>query len=160
MIRGIPAVRSRCTFGRKDERNGVPILPALPAGILPAPMPDNLAMLRQQAMQPAPAQPQSGVLWVSGEAEARNYLIAPNSAVALWDSTGSRVYLKKADASGKPTLQVFDLVERTETPQEAQQAPGVSYVTRTEFDALAAAVRELRGKKEKPKKVEEDGEDE
>lgn len=92
----------------------------------PQPMPDNLMQMRQmqqpqmQPMQQPMSQPvqqnpiaQSGVQWVSGEQEARGYLIAPNSAVALWDSTAPTVYLKQADASGKPTLKIYDLVERT-----------------------------------------------
>lgn len=127
------------------------------------PMPDP-AQMRQPVMQQAPIQQQpvqqGGVQWVGGELEARNYLIAPNSAVALWDSTAPRVYLKQADASGKPSLKAYDLVERTETAPEATQAPAVSYVTRAEFDELAAAVREMRGKKEKKRKVEEDDDDE
>ena len=85
-------------------------------------------------------------------------MIAPNAAVALWDSTAPTVYLKQADASGKPSLKIYDLVERTEMPQEAPQKPGVEFVTRKEFDALAAIVGEMKGKKKR--KVEEDGDDE
>lgn len=131
----------------------------------PQPMPDNLMQMRQQQMmQPAPPPvPQNpvatgGVQWVSSEQEARGYLIAPNSAVALWDSTAPTVYLKQADASGKPTLKIYDLVERTETASNAPQKPGVEFVTRKEFDALAALVGELKGKKKR--KVEEDEDDE
>ena len=127
----------------------------------PQPMPDNLMQMRQQQMmQPAPPPvPQNpvatgGVQWVSGEQEARGYLIAPNSAVALWDSTAPTVYLKQADASGKPTLKIYDLVERTETASNAPQKPGVEFVTREEFDRLAALVGEIKGKKKR--KVEED----
>lgn len=129
------------------------------------PMPDNLAQLRQQQMPPmmAPQLPQnpvaqSGVQWVSGEQEARNWMIAPNAAVALWDSSAPTVYLKKADASGKPSLTIYDLVERTETPRTATQEKGVEFVTRKEFDALAALVGELKGKKKR--KVEEEEDDE
>ena len=129
------------------------------------PMPDNLAQLRQQQMPPmmAPQPPQnlvaqSGVQWVSGEQEARNWMIAPNAAVALWDSSAPTVYLKKADASGKPSLTIYDLVERTETPSTATQEKGVEFVTRKEFDALAALVGELKGKKKR--KVEEEEDDE
>lgn len=100
------------------------------------PMPDNLAQLRQQQMPPMMApQPtqnpvaQSGVQWVSGEQEARNWMIAPNAAVALWDSSAPTVYLKKADASGKPSLTIYDLVERTETPRTATQEKGVEFVS-------------------------------
>lgn len=101
------------------------------------PMPEATQM-RQPVMQQAQPMQQGGVQWVSGELEARNYLIAPNSAVALWDSTGPRVYLKKADASGKPTLQIFDLVERAETPAEAPQVPAVSYANLTNWRRLCA----------------------
>ena len=120
------------------------------------PMPDNLAQLRQQQMPPmmAPQPPQnpvaqSGVQWVSGEQEARNWMIAPNAAVALWDSSAPTVYLKQADASGKPSLKIYDLVERTETPRTALHKNDVEFVTRKEFDALAALVGELKGKKAK-----------
>lgn len=129
------------------------------------PMPDNLAQLRQQQMPPmmVPQPPQnpvaqSGVQWVSGEQEARNWMIAPNAAVALWDSSAPTVYLKKADASGKPSLTIYDLVERTETPRTATQEKGMEFVTRKEFDALAALVGELKGKKKR--KVEEEEDDE
>lgn len=130
----------------------------------PQPMPDNLMQMRQQQMmQPAPPPvPQNpvatgGVQWVSNEQEARGYLIAPNSAVALWDSTAPTVYLKQADASGKPTLKIYDLVERTETASNAPQKPSVEFVTREEFDRLAALVGEIKGKKKR--KVEEDEDD-
>lgn len=131
----------------------------------PQPMPDNLMQMRQQQMmQPAPPPvPQNpvatgGVQWVSSEQEARGYLIAPNSAVALWDSTAPTVYLKQADASGKPTLKIYDLVERIETASNASQKPGVEFVTREEFDRLAALVGEIKGKKKR--KIEEDEDDE
>ncbi len=130
----------------------------------PQPMPDNLMQMRQQQMmqpqmpQPVPQNPvaQGGVQWVSGEQEARGYLIAPNSAVALWDSTAPTVYLKQADASGKPTLKIYDLVERTETPRTAPQGKSVEFVTREEFDRLAALVGEIKGKKKR--KEDEDDE--
>lgn len=131
----------------------------------PQPMPDNLMQMRQQQMmQPAPPPvPQNpvatgGVQWVSSEQEARGYLIAPNSAVALWDSTAPTVYLKQSDASGKPTLKIYDLVERAETPRTAPKGESVEFVTREEFDRLAALVGELKGKKKR--KVEEDEDDE
>ena len=132
----------------------------------PQPMPDNLMQMRQQQMmQPAPPPvPQNpvatgGVQWVSSEQEARGYLIAPNSAVALWDSTAPTVYLKQSDASGKPTLKIYDLVERAETPRTAPQEKGVEFVTREEFERLAALVGELKGKKKRKVEVEEDEDD-
>jgi hypothetical protein len=125
-----------------------------------SPMQDNLAQLRQQQMQAIPPMPQnplpqSGVQWVSGEQEARSWMVAPNAAVALWDSTAPTVYLKQADASGKPTLKVYDLVERLASAPDAQKAPTAEYVTRKEFDALAALVSEMKGKKRKEEKSDE-----
>lgn len=122
--------------------------------------PMQVGYMPQRQVRPQAAPQQSGVQWVSGELEAQSFLIAPNSAVALWDSTAPRVYLKQADASGRPTLKAYDLVERVETAPQAPQAPAVSYVTRIEFDELAAIVRELRAKKEKKRRVEENDEDE
>ena len=128
------------------------------------PMQDNLAQLRQQQMQAIPPMPQnplpqSGVQWVSGEQEARSWMVAPNAAVALWDSTAPVIYLKQADASGKPTLKTYDLVERLASAPDAQKAPAAEYVTRKEFDALAALVSEMKSKK-KRKVVEEEDDDE
>lgn len=130
----------------------------------PPPMQDNLMQMRQmqqpqmqsqipQALQNPVAQ--SGVQWVSSEQEARNWMIAPNAAVALWDSSAPTVYLKQADASGKPTLKVYDLVERLASAPDAQKAPAAEYVTRKEFDALAALVSEMKGKKRKEEKSDE-----
>ena len=124
------------------------------------PMQDNLAQLRQQQMQAIPPMPQnplpqSGVQWVSGEQEARSWMVAPNAAVALWDSTAPTVYLKQADASSKPTLKVYDLVERLASAPDTQKAPAAEYVTRKEFDALAALVSEMKGKKRKEEKSDE-----
>ena len=131
----------------------------------PQPMPDNLMQMRQQQMPQIPQMqqvanpiPQSGVQWVNGEMEARNWMVAPNAAIALWDSSAPTVYLKQADASGKPTLKIYDLVERAETAPNAPQKSGVEFVTREEFDRLAALVGELKGKKKR--KVEEDEDDE
>ena len=129
----------------------------------PQPMQDNLAQLRQQQMQTMPPQipqippmqnpvAQGGVQWVAGRPEAENWLIA------LWDSTAPVVYLKQADASGKPTLKTYDLVERLASTPDAQKAPSTEYVTRKEFDALAALVGEIKGKKKRKAEEEEDDE--
>lgn len=113
----------------------------------PGPVPDQLAQLRQQQMQqtmiPGPQMPQqvqaqpmqqmppanpaagcaqNGIIWISGKAEADGYLVAPNSAVALWDANSPVIYLRKADSTGKPSTVVYDLVERTDSPVQQQAA--------------------------------------
>ena len=128
------------------------------------PMPDNLAQLRMNAsqmqnavVQPSmpsqpiqvqPAQQSSQIIWVSGEAGAKSYLVAPGNTVMLLDAENSVFYLKSADTSGMPLpLRIFDYKERTTT---AQQAFGGSvaaetvnldnFVTRKEFDELKASI--------------------
>ena len=124
------------------------------------PMPDQLAQLRGAQYQPVPqAQPQpmpqqsgQSMVWVSGEAEAMAYLVAPNSAVALWDSNSPTIYLKQADASGKPSIKVYDLVERTSGGRTAQVPQGVEFATKSDLDALAARVDALAAPKTTAKK--------
>lgn len=81
--------------------------PYQPQIAYPQPMPDNLAQLRQ---------PQQSITWVQGEGGAKAYPVGAGNSVLLMDSDGSSFYLKSADASGMPTLRVFDYVERTAKP--------------------------------------------
>lgn len=104
-----------------------------------------------QPQPPTPAafpQTQSGIIWVGSEQEAQNYPVAPNNAVALWDSSRPAVYLKQADASGKPVIKTYDLVERTEMPRTATAAVSVDkdtpYAKKIDVDALSATVDDLR----------------
>lgn len=83
-------------------------------------------------------------------------MVAPNAAVALWDSTAPVIYLKQADASGKPTLKTYDLVERLASSGDAQKKDAPDYVTRKEFDALAAIVGEMKGKKKRKEEAADD----
>ena len=87
---------------------------------------------------------QSGIIWVSGESEASMYPIAPNNAVTLWDKSGKTVYVKSADATGKPSMIVYDLVERTETPSDSVSASEdklPAYATKDELSAVLSAIR-------------------
>lgn len=130
------------------------------------PMMDQLGQLRQQQYMPQayqqpmqPVQPMQqqqpgpSIVWVQGEQEAMAYMVAPNSAVALWDSLAPVVYLKQADASGKPTIKIYDLVERSNRPVQLQQAQGVEYVTRQEFEALSARLDALAASKTATRKI-------
>lgn len=142
-------------------------MPYIPYGYQPGyygqAMPDQLAQLRQNAYQ----QPMMGqaaqqtqgtpsIIWVQGEEGAKAYMVAAGNSVLLMDSENSAFYIKSTDASGMPLpLRVFDYKERTTAakppPQTAQQ-PGVEFVTRAEFDALAARCAALE--KQEPAKPE------
>lgn len=136
-----------------------------PGPYYPGPVPDQLAQLRQNQVQgptmpmtqmtqqPQPMQtsmgpitpaggPQnSGIIWVSGKGEADGYLVAPNSAVALWDANNPVIYLRQADSTGKPSTKVYDLVERTDNPSLQQAAPQIDlsqFVTREQLEDILA----------------------
>ena len=125
------------------------------------PMADQLMQLRQnqympmQNMQQVPQQSQqtqSSMIWVSSEQDAFNYLIAPNSAVTLWDSNSPVVYLKQADASGKPSMKIYDLVERNSRPVQAHSSPAVEYAPLSRLEALEAKLSALEAGREQPVK--------
>ena len=119
------------------------------------PMADQLMQLRQNQYQPniqqVPQQQSPSIVWVQNEMEAANYLVAPNSAVTLWDSNSPVVYLKQADASGKPSMKIYDLVERTQRPAQAPQAPAVEYAPLSRLEALESRLNELTAVKDPPK---------
>lgn len=112
------------------------------------PMADQLTQLRQNQFQPVqqPQQPSPSIVWVQNEMEAANYLVAPNSAVTLWDSNAPVVYLKQADASGKPSMKIYDLVERNQRTAQAPQAPAVEYAPLSRLEALEARLDALAAK--------------
>lgn len=121
----------------------------------PAPMQDNLMQMRQQ-YQPQPQQQPTaqsgGVIWVQGEEGAKAYMVAAGNSVLLMDSESDTFYIKATDMSGMPQpLRIFDYKERTQavkTPQTAAAPQAGDYVTRDEFDRLAARIDALTPKEE------------
>ena len=120
------------------------------------PMADQLMQLRQNQFQPnmqqVPQQQAPSIVWVQSEAEAMTYPIAPNNAVTLWDSNAPVIYLKQADASGKPSMKIYDLVERNSRPVQTMQTQAVEYATKDELAALAARLDAITTMKESPVK--------
>lgn len=119
------------------------------------PMQDQLAQLRQpyqpMQMQPMPQgqpmmqatqPPDNGMIWVQGEAGAKAYMVAPGNSVVLWDSEDHVIYIKSADAAGMPGMRVFEYVERSPAGRPAPMSVN-QYVTRAEFDALAARINQM-----------------
>lgn len=84
---------------------------------------------------------QSSIIWIGGDREAQMYPVAPNNAVTLWSTTEPVVYLKQADASGKPTLKVYDLVERTEAMSD--KATAEEYATKADLGAVVGVVKDF-----------------
>ena len=108
-------------------------------------------MYYQPQYQMQTAQPQSSIIWVSGEAGAKAYLVAPNTTVQLWDSETQRIFLKSADASGMPSMKVLEYTIRDQTAGNAPLAASApqptnppDYATHAEMDALAARIDAMR----------------
>ena len=108
------------------------------------------------AYQPQPQQPQNqSIIWVPNEQAANDFIVAPNNAVTLWDMNAPVVYVKKADASGKPTMTTYDLVERAQAapaPAAPRKDMSEEYVTRREFEELVA---KLASPSVRPRKMKE-----
>lgn len=105
----------------------------------------------QPQMPQQPAQQNSSIIWVQGEAGAKSYLVAPNTTVQLWDSESQCIYLKSADASGMPSMKILDYTIRNQTPVNApvsaSPAPTINtqdFALRTDLDALAGQINALR----------------
>ena len=105
-----------------------------------------------------PQQPQqnnamaSSIIWVSGEAGAKAYLVAPNTTVQLWDSESQRIFLKSADASGMPNIKVLEYTIRDTAAQNpvnpAINTPVAEYAGKAEQDALRAEIAAYKGEME------------
>ena len=95
------------------------------------------SIMPQQPIIPQQSQ-QTGIIWVNSGVEAQAYPVAPNNAVTLWSTAEPVVYLKKADASGKPTLTVYDLIERKDTPINKEET---TYATKDDLSVVAGAVK-------------------
>lgn len=116
----------------------------------------QMPQMPQQPMQQAQSnanapmtaqQNPSTIIWVNGERQALEYPVAANGAVALWDSANPVIYLKQADASGKPSTKIFDLVERVEAHNDNQGASGIDmshFAEKSDVAALAGIVSDVR----------------
>lgn len=99
---------------------------------------------QQQQMQQQQAPQQSNIIWVSGEAGAKAYLVAPNTTVQLWDSENNCIYLKSADASGMPSIKTLDYTIRDAVqPVQTLQVNEGEFIHRDELDALKRQIEGL-----------------
>lgn len=98
-------------------------------------------MQQPQMQMPIQSQSFDDRIWVQGEAGAKAYLVAPNNTVVLWDTERPTIYIKRADATGKPLdMDIIDCTMRTSnTPKMAQEHVcqcGGNYAPIEDFNAL------------------------
>lgn len=91
------------------------------------------------------AQPQhTNLIWVSGEAGAKSYMVVPNTTVPLWDSEAQVIYLKSADALGRPTMKTIDYTIRDDSRFETLTASQSDFATKVEVDNIKKDIVALR----------------
>lgn len=86
----------------------------------------------------------NSLIWVSGEAGAKAYLVAPNTTVTLWDSEDKVIYLKSADASGMPSMKILDYSIRNNTPQETLSEAQNEFATKTDVESIRKDIIALK----------------
>lgn len=111
-------------------------------------------MAMQTPIQTMPmAQPSDDRIWVQGEAGAKAYFVAANATVVLWDTESPTLYIKSADATGKPLdMDIIDLSRRSKNidtmpqnpPTEHQCTCGDKFVLKKDFEALESEFLALR----------------
>lgn len=102
--------------------------------------------IQPPTMQQAPTQ---SMVWVRDKAEADAYPIAPNTAIALWDSSSPCIYLKQTDVSGRPSIKTFDLVERSNLAEKPFEEPAPNYVSHDDLKTLSDEIKAIRSDIEK-----------
>ena len=117
--------------------------------------------MMQQPVQQMPIQSNGGLIWVDNEEQAKNYLVAPNNVVPMFDKNSSQMYIKSADGAGMPTFKKYKLTDfeeadnATKTPEEHKCTCGDKFVLKKDFQALQSEFDSLRSEwetlKEKPK---------
>ena len=110
---------------------------------------------QQMPMQPVqqPIQSNGGLIWVDNEEQAKNYLVAPNNVIPMFDKSSSAMYIKSADGAGMPTFKKYKLIDvDEETPQNAPKTHectcGDKYATKEQINDLRAKLDDLTAKYE------------
>ncbi len=99
------------------------------------PMPTNNTGANQMPVQNQ--QNGGSFAYCMGIEGAKAFPIAPNQTVFLMDSNDPIAYIKSADMSGKQTLRIFDMVERSE--ESASEEPKIDmseYVKRSDIEDM------------------------
>ena len=92
-------------------------------------------------------QQNTGIIWMQGIEAARAYPVAPNGQVVLFDSEQQCIYLKTADAQGRPSMRILDYTIRSEAPKTAQNAlsgTNTDIPTRQDLNALQGQIDALK----------------
>ena len=81
--------------------------------------------------------------WVQGEGAAQAYQVPPNCTVILMDSERPILYMKSADATGRPSQMVKQYLVTEEQYRQLQNgSQNTEAVSREEFEAAIAEIKQ------------------
>lgn len=116
---------------------------------------DMLGQYKGQYQQPImqqpiqqPIQSNGGLIWVDNEEQAKNYLVAPNNVVPMFDKSSSAMYIKSSDGAGMPTFKKYKLIDvDEETPKNAPTTQkctcGDKFATKEQLNAVEDKINDI-----------------
>ena len=125
-------------------------------------VPDMLGQYKgqyqQMPMQPIqqPIQSNGGLIWVDNEEQAKNYLVAPNNVIPMFDKSSSAMYIKSADGAGMPTFKKYKLIDVDEempknAPTTHKCTCGDKFATKEQLNAVEGKISDILAMYEKLK---------
>ena len=117
-------------------------------------VPDMLGQYKgqyqQMPMQPVqqPIQSNGGLIWVDNEEQAKNYLVAPNNVIPMFDKSSSAMYIKSADGAGMPTFKKYKLIDVDEempknAPKTHECTCGDKFATKEQLNAVEGKINDI-----------------
>ena len=87
-------------------------------------------------------QANNSIIWVQGENAAKSYPVAPNTAIALWDSEQQTIYIKSVDSNGIPSLKVLDYIDRDNEIVQNDNTNESNYVTQDQMNDFSEQIKQ------------------
>ena len=121
--------------------------------------PDMLNQIKGQyqpqiVQQPPAPMPMvtSSLIYVDNEEQAKNYLVAPNNVVSMFDKNKPLLYVKGADGAGMPNFKKYVISEYEENgaPLNAPKTPkkhdckcGNEFILKEELNAVQGEIQDI-----------------
>lgn len=120
----------------------------------PMQMAQQMAQQPIQQNSPPPQIPiiTGGLIYVDNEEQAKNYLVAPNNAVPMFDKNKPLMYVKASDGAGMPNFKKYtiseyeennNLVNIPQTPTEHHCKCGDKFISKEELNATEGKIQEI-----------------
>ena len=108
----------------------------------------------QMVQQPSAPMPMvtSSLIYVDNEEQAKNYLVAPNNVVSMFDKNKPLLYVNGADGAGMPNFKKYVISEYEEngtplnvpkTPEKHECQCGNKFILKEELNAVQGEIQEI-----------------